>query len=102
MTSAPSASGQGAVGVEGAGIAGVVFVGAELRGVDEDADGDVAARGRGGADQRGVAGVQRAHGGHQTDSVAAGVSERARPVAKFGDGARGFPSGFAQRARPGY
>ena len=32
--------GEGAVGVKGAWIAGVVFAGSELRGVDEDADGN--------------------------------------------------------------
>ena len=36
--------GQRAVGLEGARIAGEILVGAELRGVDEDADGDVGAR----------------------------------------------------------
>ena len=35
--------GEGAIGVEGAGIAGVVLIRAELRGVDEDADGDMSA-----------------------------------------------------------
>ena len=34
--------GQRAIGLEGARIAGVILVGSELRGVDEDADGDVA------------------------------------------------------------
>jgi hypothetical protein len=89
---------RGAVGLEGAGIAGVVLVGSELGGIDEDADGDVAAGGRGGADQGGVAGVERAHGGDQTDGIAAaGAEPRLGKVcgtigAQFGDGAGGFPS----------
>ena len=66
--------GERAVGVEGARIAGEVFVGAELGGVDEDADGDESARFARGANQRGMARVQRAHGGDKADGIAAVVA----------------------------
>ena len=55
-----------AVGGEGAGVAGEVFVGAELGGVDEDGGGDDVAL-RGGADEGEVAGVQGAHGGDEAE-----------------------------------
>ena len=52
-----------AVGIEGAGVAGEIFVGGELGRVDEDADGDLGAFCGGGADEGCMAGVKRAHGG---------------------------------------
>ena len=69
-TSAPSAAASAQSASNERGIAAEILVGAELRGVDEDADGDVRARGAGGANQRGVAGMQRAHGGNEADGVA--------------------------------
>ena len=63
--------GERAVGLEAAGIAGIVLVGAELRGVDEEAHGDLRHAVPPQSNQRRVAGVERAHGGHQTDALLA-------------------------------
>ncbi len=77
--------GEGAVGRERAGIASVVLIGAELRGVDKEADGDVGAGRAGGAQERSVACVERAHRGHEADGVALRATKRAGPVAEFDD-----------------
>ena len=56
---------QGAVFLKGAWILAEIFVRAELRGVDEDGDGDQIAFGTRGAHQRKMAFVQRAHRRHE-------------------------------------
>ena len=81
-------SSQRAVGLEGAGVAREVLVGAELRGVDEEADGDVRTGGASGANERRVACVQSAHGGNKAESVAASGAQVAGPVAQFSYGAK--------------
>jgi hypothetical protein len=86
--------GQSAVGVKAAWIAGKVFVGSELGWVDEDADGDAAARIPGSSDprrsnQRRVACVQSAHGRNQADSIAA-APFLTGPMAKLGNSAKDF------------
>ena len=60
----------GAVGGEGAGVGGVVFVGAELGGVDEDGDDDDVGVFFGEADEGEVAFVEVAHGGDEADAFA--------------------------------
>jgi len=59
----------GAVFVEGARVGGEVFGGTELGGVDEDGDGDGVVLGEGCRDEREMAGVERAHGGNETEGV---------------------------------
>ncbi len=78
--------GEDAVGLKGAGIAGVILVGAELGGVDEDADGDAGAGIGGGANEGCVAGVERAHGGHEANEALAVDLHEAGPMAEFGYG----------------
>ena len=86
--------GERTVNFKAAGINGEVLMGAELGGVDEDADGDLAAGGAGGADQRGVAGVESAHGGDEADQVSASVPFFTGPLAELGDGVEDFHQAF--------
>ena len=58
---------EGAVGVEGAGIAGEVLVGAELSGIDEDGCGDDVALFFGGTDEREMALMEGSHGGDEAE-----------------------------------
>jgi hypothetical protein len=97
--------GERAVGFEGAWIAGVVLVGAELRGVDEEADCDVVTRSARRMNQRRVSCMQRTHGGNQTDPVGAiGVALRATscagPAAKFGNSAEDFHRAWLNLPNP--
>ena len=73
-----------AVLVEGAGVGGEVFVGAELGGVDEDGGGDDVALRAGGGDEREMAGVERAHGGDEAESSAGGAEVAAGGVISAG------------------
>ena len=70
---------------ERAGVFGEIFTGAKLEGIDEDADGHIAA-GAGdfscGTDQSGVALVKRTHGGHED---AAGAFVDGAPGTKLAD-----------------
>ena len=80
---------EAALAGEGARIAGEVFLGAELRGVHEDADGDGAARAgelAGAGEEGEMAGVERTHGGDE-DEGAGGI---AAGCGGAGDGGDGF------------
>ena len=70
------------VPVEVAGVGGQVVARRELQRVDVDGDRHDVALGGGPADQRQVPGVQRPHGGHQTDRPAGapGPSEASPPL----------------------
>src|SRR5208283_1393976 len=90
--------GQGAIGLQAPWIEGVVLVGSELGGVDEDADGYKAHRLMRRTDQRSVAQVQGAHGGHQSNGVAAVVAFPARPRAEILDRTKDFHQTFRSGA----
>ena len=81
---------EGAVSIQGAWVAGEVLAGTELGGVDENADGDVAAGCARGTDERSVAGMERTHGGHESDRVAGEASKRPGPLTQFGGGMKDF------------
>ena len=89
---------EGAVSIQGAWVAGEVLAGTELGGVDENADGDVAAGCARGTDERSVAGMERTHGGHESDRVAGGGFEETGTTHAVRRRYEGFPSGFAQFA----
>ena len=74
------------VGVERAGVAGEVFIGAELGGVDEDGGGYVGAGLAGGADEAEVALVESAHSGDEAQRCLRGSAESTEGGAGFGDG----------------
>jgi hypothetical protein len=73
---------QVAVGVEGARVFGEVLGGAELLRVDEDGRHHDVAGGARGMDQREMAFVERAHGGHESDGAAL--------CSRGGNGSAGF------------
>ena len=94
----------GDVGLEIARVSGEIFVGPELRGVDEDGGGDEAGAALGLAHQRQVSVVQRAHRRHEPDaqprvaSAGAGLEECPRLGEDPDHGAEPTPSSV-QRLR---
>ena len=71
------------VGVEVAGVALQVLLGAELQRIEEDRDQRAVGFGAGTAQQRQVAVVQRAHGGDESDAAGLGTTPAARRRDRF-------------------
>ena len=77
------------IGGERAGIAGEVFFRAELPGIDEESDDDEIAGFGSGANERGMTGVERAHGGHECNASALRTL-LTHALSQFGNGTQKF------------
>src|SRR5438128_3501053 len=73
------------IGLQGARVAAEVLPRTKLRGIDEDRHDDETALRTGGADQAGMAGMQRAHGGYETQ-LEVTVSSLADRLPHLGNG----------------